>query len=238
MDGTRFLYALIIGILPPLLWLWFWLKEDNLHPEPRAVLAKCFFYGMLGVFVAVCAQWLTSSLFPDNIHRYIVWAGIEEIVKFGIVYVVVIAEGKMDEPIDAMIYMITAALGFAALENTLFTLGAVNQGTIFSTILIGNMRFIGAILVHVISSAMIGFMLAISMYGQKVLKIIAGIVGLILATALHAAFNLSIISSETSSILKILAWVWVAVVVLILIFEEIKGIEINEDAKRAKLKQQ
>ena len=152
-------------------------------------------------------------------------------------YIVVIAAGKMDEPIDAMVYMITTALGFAALENMLFTLGAINQGSIVSTILVGNMRFVGAILVHVISSAMTGFMLAISFYGQKILKIIAGIVGLILATALHAAFNLSIISSETSSVLKIFAWVWVAVVVLILIFEEIKGIEINEDAKRAKTQQ-
>jgi len=237
MDGTRFIYGVVIGLLPPLLWLWFWLKEDNLHPEPRAVLAKCFFYGMIGVLVAFCAQWLTTSLFTDTFNRYVVWAAIEEIIKFSIMYIVVIAAGKMDEPIDAMVYMITTALGFAALENMLFTLGAINQGSIVSTILVGNMRFVGAILVHVISSAMTGFMLAISFYGQKILKIIAGIVGLILATALHAAFNLSIISSETSSVLKIFAWVWVAVVVLILIFEEIKGIEINEDAKRAKTQQ-
>ena len=127
--------------------------------------------------------------------------------------------------------MITAALGFAALENTLFTLGSIHTGTIASTILLDNERFIGAILVHVISSAMVGFMVAISFYGPKILKVFATIVGLILATALHAAFNLSIIRSDPNDILRVFAWVWAAVVILILIFEEIKGIEIKEDAK-------
>jgi RsiW-degrading membrane proteinase PrsW (M82 family) len=236
MNPTQLLYGIVAGLVPPLLWLWFWLKENNLHPEPRATLAKCFLYGMAGVFVALLFQWLTAPLFAaaDNFHRYIVWAAIEEIVKFGVVFFVAFggfraAKSKMDEPIDAMIYMITAALGFAALENVLFMLGTVSDSNLTSVLIVGDMRFIGAILVHVVSSAMVGFMVAASFYCARSLKVIACLVGLAMATALHSAFNLSIISSTSVDTLKVFAWVWGAVVILIIIFEEIKGLEIRHD---------
>lgn len=236
MDSAQFLYGIVAGIVPPLLWLWFWLKENNLHPEPRATLAKCFFLGMAGVFVALLFQWLSAPLFApaDNFHRYIVWAAIEEIVKFGVVFFVAFgvfgaAKSKIDEPIDAMIYMITAALGFAALENTLFMFGAVSDSNLTSVLVVGDMRFIGAILVHVVSSALVGFMIAVSLYSVRKLKVIAIAVGLALATALHAAFNLSIINGTSADTFKVFAWVWGAAVILILIFEEIKGFEMKHD---------
>jgi len=40
---------------------------------------------------------------------------------------------------------------------------------------------------------------------------------------------LSIISSTSVDTLKVFAWVWGAVVILIIIFEEIKGLEIRHD---------
>lgn len=253
MNSTQLLYGIVAGLVPPLLWLWFWLKENNLHPEPRSTLIKCFLYGMIGVFVALFFQWLTAPFFAtaDNFHRYIVWAAIEEIVKFGVVFFAAFGgfnafgsfglfgarkgnasnanKSKMDEPIDAMIYMITAALGFAALENVLFMLGTISESNLASVLVVGDMRFIGAILVHVVSSAMVGFMVAASFYCARSLKVIAVIVGLGLATTLHAAFNLSIISSTSVDTLKVFAWVWGAVVILIIIFEEIKGLEIRHD---------
>jgi RsiW-degrading membrane proteinase PrsW (M82 family) len=231
MNSTQFLYGIVAGIVPSLLWLWFWLKENNLHPEPRTTLAKCFLFGMVGVFIALLFQWLTKPLFApaDNFHLYVVWAAIEEIVKFGVVFFVAITADKIDEPIDAMIYMITAALGFAAMENTLFMFGAISDSNIASALVVGDLRFIGAILVHVVSSAMVGFMIAASFYSPKILKVVACVVGLGVATALHTAFNLSIISSTSVDTLKVFAWVWGAVVILIIIFEEIKGLEIRHD---------
>lgn len=245
MDSAQFLYGIVVGIVPPLLWLWFWLKENNLHPEPRATLAKCFFLGMAGVFVALIFQWLSGPLFApaDNFHRYIVWAAIEEIVKFGAVFFVAFGvfgggkggKSKIEEPIDAMIYMITAALGFAALENTLFMFGAVSDSNFTSVLVVGDMRFIGAILVHVVASALVGFMIAASLYSVRTLKIIAITVGLALATALHSAFNLSIINGTSADTFKVFAWVWGAAVILILLFEEIKGFEVKHDTMKEKL---
>jgi RsiW-degrading membrane proteinase PrsW (M82 family) len=234
LNSTTFLYGIIAGIVPSLLWLWFWLKEDNLHDEPRITLAGCFFTGMGMVFIALPLEWIAGKIFPDTFHQYIAWAAVEETLKFVAAYLIVFQWKKLNEPVDAMIYMITAALGFAALENSLFLLGVLNTGNVLSGIVTGNMRFIGATLLHLISSAMIGFMIALAYYHGKTLKFIAGAVGLALAISLHAAFNLAIITSTAVDTLKIFAWVWAGVIVLILLFEEVKGMELKRNSVKKK----
>ncbi len=222
MSITTIVYALLAGILPSLLWLWFWLKEDNLHPEPRLIVFGSFIGGAAVVMIAIILEKFVADIVVDETTRYILWASIEEIVKFIAVAVIAFSSKNMDEPIDAMIYCITAALGFAALENALFIVSPLNTGDITRSIITGNMRFIGATLVHVISSASIGFMLGLSFYKNIFIKSISIIAGVILAITLHSAFNLSIINTTATNTLKIFGWVWFAVVILLVLFEEIK----------------
>jgi len=231
-NSVAIIYGIVAGMVPSLLWLWFWLKEDNLHDEPRKTLAGCFLLGMAAVFIALPFEWLNQLLFSNINYQYIGVAIIEESLKFGGAFVAVFWAKKMFEPIDAMIYMITVALGFAAMENTLFLLGIVSSGNILSTIITGNLRFIGSTLVHVIASGSIGFMLATVYYHGKFLKFIAGTVGLALAVALHAAFDLAIINSNPTDTLKIYTWVWAGVIVLIVLFQEAKGIESKHNAPK------
>ena len=42
MDSTHFAIAFLAGLIPALFWLWFWLREDKAHPEPRALIATSF----------------------------------------------------------------------------------------------------------------------------------------------------------------------------------------------------
>ncbi|MEK7184948.1 MAG: PrsW family glutamic-type intramembrane protease, partial [Patescibacteria group bacterium] len=146
------LYALLAGILPTLLWLWFWLREDNLNPEPRSIIAISFILGIAVVPLAIIFEKYASDLIITESYKYILWAGIEEICKFIAVLIIIIKSKNVDEPIDIMIYSITVALGFAALENTLFILSPIQNGDILRGIITGNMRFIGATLVHIVSS--------------------------------------------------------------------------------------
>ena len=44
------------GVAPALLWLWFWLKEDNQKPEPKGLIATIFFIGMICVIVVIPFQ--------------------------------------------------------------------------------------------------------------------------------------------------------------------------------------
>jgi RsiW-degrading membrane proteinase PrsW (M82 family) len=180
---------------------------------------------MVAVLVALPLQAIVKAIYPDNFHDYVLWAFIEEILKFAAVYVVVFHHKKMDEPIDALIYMITAALGFAALENTFFMLQIIHSSDIASVIITGNLRFIGAILLHIVSSATVGFMLAITFYRGKLVKWGAAILGIAIAGALHATFNLAIINSTGFNTLRAFGWVWAGIVLLVILFEEVKAIK-------------
>ena len=41
--------AFVGGIIPSLLWLWFWLNEDKKNPEPKGILSIVFIVGMIAV---------------------------------------------------------------------------------------------------------------------------------------------------------------------------------------------
>lgn len=224
MNLTVLAYALIAGILPSLIWLWFWLKEDNLHPEPRGVVAMSFIAGAISVVIAIILEQFVQENFSDETLRYIIWASIEEVVKFGAVSLVAFHANILDEPIDGMIYCITVALGFAALENAFFIFSPLHAGQISTSIVTGNLRFIGATLVHVVSSASIGFMVGLTYYRGIFSKTIGIIFGIILAITLHACFNLAIIDGTAMTTLKVFGWVWCAVVILIILFEEVKAV--------------
>lgn len=224
MDFTIIIYTLLAGVLPTLLWLWFWLREDTLHPEPRNLITISFMAGCTAVIIAIVCEKYAQDLITDPTYRYIAWAGIEEIVKFLAVAVLLFRSKYLDEPIDMMIYCITVALGFAALENALFILSPLSAHEFSTSLVTTNLRFLGATLVHVVSSALIGFLVGIVFYRGAFIKTIAALIGIILSTALHASFNLAIINATTTSTLKVFGWVWIAVVILIMLFEEIKAV--------------
>jgi RsiW-degrading membrane proteinase PrsW (M82 family) len=228
MSFTTIGYALLSGILPALLWLWFWLKEDNLHPEPKSLIFGTFITGGIVVLFAIIFEKFVGDMIISTQHRYVAWAAIEELVKFAAVAIIALRSKNMDEPIDAMIYCITVALGFAALENTLFILSPLDAGDVTKSIITGNMRFVGATLVHIISSTSIGFMIGLTFYKGRFIKTIFTFLGIGVAIILHSAFNLSIINVSTTSTLKVFAWVWCAIIILMILFEEVKVVKPKE----------
>jgi len=220
IGGSAFLLALLGGILPALLWLFFWLREDRKHPEPKGLIALAFIAGMISVPLVIFPEKIVETLFAGTVV-IVLWAAIEEIFK------VVVAFGflksrEMNEPIDAVIYMITVALGFAALENALFIFEPISGGFLSETILTGNFRFVGATLLHTLSSATVGIMIALSFFLPAMLKRAYIATGIILAIVLHALFNFFILKSDGTSLLGIFLAVWVGIIVVILIIEHIK----------------
>ncbi len=224
ISGTAFIYSAIAGLLPSLIWLFFWVREDKEHAEPRYLLIGTFFAGMLAVIAAVFAEKYIADIVADENLRYTLWAAIEEIFKFAAVALVALKTAANDEPIDAMIYCIVAALGFAAVENALFAMGPLSDGSIAESIVRVNLRFIGATLVHMVSTGMIGFALGMVFYRGHVAKIAATLAGLAAAIVLHAGFNLSIINADGPDTLRTFAWVWGTVIILIVMFEEVKAV--------------
>lgn len=225
MSFTTLVYTLLASIIPAFVWLSFWLREDSVHPEPRWLIAASFFGGILSVIIAIFGEKFIADTISDQNMRYTLWAAIEEIIKFVVVIAIALNTKYYDEPIDAMIYIITVALGFAAIENALFILGPLGNGEISQSIATGSMRFIGATLVHTVSSAIIGFFLGYAFYKNMFIKFIYATIGIIVAIALHASFNLSIVNSSAGDTLKTFGWIWLTVVILIILFEEVKVVK-------------
>lgn len=224
LSFQTLLFALLGGVLPALLWLWFWLKQDKKRPEPRGMIILAFVVGMIAVPIVLPFEKLADSYFSGTLV-IILWSAIEEVFKYAFAYFAVLRRKAMDEPIDAVIYMITVALGFAALENTLFLLNPIIDGDITNTIINGNLRFLGATLLHTLSSATIGIMIALSFYRKKVFKRSYAFLGLILAIILHSLFNFFIMRQSSEQILYVFFSVWIGIIVLILLFEKVKKIK-------------
>lgn len=246
MDTVPLLfYALLGGLLPALLWLWFFLKEDSARPEPKWLIVAAFMSGMLAVLLALPAEMLAKCVVAGSwpadawsapfatigacgaiagVSPIFLWAAIEELLKYALALVVVLWRRAVDEPIDAMVYLITVALGFAAFETGLFLMGPLGQGDITGGILTGNLRFMGAALIHTLSSAVVGFAIALTFYRSYVLQFISLCTGLILASVLHALFNHHIIASSGENTALVFFAVWLGVVVLFALFEEAKRI--------------
>ena len=223
--NTIFL-SLLVGVLPALLWLWFWLKEDRLHPEPKRRLSLVFIAGMVVVFLVLPIEKFIFSLFLSSVslQTIIFWAATEEIFKFLAAYAIALRSKDTDEPLDVIIYMITAALGFSALENSLFLSNLIDGGMLSQTVITGNSRFLGATLLHVASSAILGITLAFSFYRGAIAKNIFLFTGIVLSIALHTGFNLLIIKLK-NDIFFVFAGVWVLIILLILLIEKVKTIK-------------
>jgi len=235
-----FFYAGLGGILPTFLWLYFWLREDSKNPEPKLLIVISFVAGMIAVPVSLFVQINLSEYLPKissislettnlldgsaNIIGLLILAGVEEFAKFLAAYFSGFRTKFFDEPIDSMIYLITAALGFAALENTLFIFKFINDGLPQSAIFLGGeLRFIGATLLHVVTSGILGAIIAINFLSDKFKKSMAIIIGLVTATILHALFNYSIIVFGDKPF-KTFLILWGMVIFLIFLFEIVKKV--------------
>ena len=224
-DVISILAAMAGGMLPALAWLWFWLREDSKHPEPRRLIALAFFAGMCTVALAIPLEQYVGTLLHTQILTFSAWSAIEETLKFLACLIAVLWRKDNDEPIDSVIYMVTVALGFSAVENTLFLWSPLAGSTLVQTIITGNLRFVGATLLHVLSSATIGMALAMAFYKPRSVKILYALSGVILAILLHSTFNFLILNTPQAYLLRTFVFVWIGVVVLLAALEFVKRIK-------------
>ena len=223
-ELTTIVAAAAGGVLPALAWLWFWLREDSKNPEPRRLIALAFVAGMVCVAVAVPLEKAVQPFLVTEVLVFSAWSVIEEILKYLFAYASVLRRRDNDEPIDPVIYMVTVALGFAATENVLFLLSPLSGETLMQTIITGNLRFVGATLLHVISSAAIGVAIGLAFYKPAKMRRYAAFVGVILASLLHAGFNFFILKAPEETLLRTFGFVWVGVIVLLAVLEYVKRI--------------
>lgn len=232
--SSNLLYAFLGGLIPAIIWLWFWLKEDP-HKEPQKVLARAFVAGAAVIPLAMvveaffCESGRLTGLLADCMSYpfwlLLFWAATEEVFKFAAAYWAALKYRHFIEPIDAPIYLITAALGFAAMENSIFIFKILSsyQNTEIG-ILTGQLRFLGAMLLHVTTSGIVGASIAFSFFHREHRhRNIVG--GLFTASLLHAFFNYFILKTGGENVLSVFLFVWVATIAFIFLLERIKKLK-------------
>ncbi|MFA6407590.1 MAG: PrsW family glutamic-type intramembrane protease [Candidatus Paceibacterota bacterium] len=202
MEITPILFSLVGALLPAFLWLFFFLKEDT-HPEPRARLVKTFFFGALMSVPALVLQVFFENSFGGRAVSFValtfLFSAIEETAKFLGAYGAVRRSIDFDEPIDAMIYMLVAGLGFATVENLFIIGSAIHPGGVFvmgETLIF---RFIGATLLHTLSSALVGYYWARGIKEREEKYFV--VLGLLVATIVHGIFNSLVYEFQTINLL-------------------------------------
>lgn len=190
--------ALTLGLLPGFAWLFFYLGEET-HPEPNRLVAFTFIAGMAFGFFAVAVETFFSKglsgagIDEFSITSLIGLAFIEEFMKFAAAHFAASRNAAFNEPIDAMIYTIVAALGFATLEN-IGALSNVVTGPGFVPTILATLsfRFVGATLLHSLTSATVGYYWALGLVRGKTVPYLG--LGLGIATILHGGFNYLILN--------------------------------------------
>ena len=175
---------------------------------PLAVLLQVGFSELRNIF--------DFEFLYQGTPTFFLWSSlVEEVLKFFAVYLVVVRNPEFDEPIDAMVYMITAALGFAAIENILVMFTVIPDGTDIALNTLA-LRFVGATLLHALASGLMGYFLAISWFFQEHKKKLI-IFGLATAALFHTAFNM-LISFAQESANPVIGLVYTTLLLIVLAF--------------------
>jgi len=234
--------SLVGGFLPALLWLIFWLKEDE-SPEPKRLLVIAFIGGVIAIPTALVLElfwsntiktWLGESKDYLSIAGFVLLLGfsfIEEYAKYFFASSLIFWRKEYDEPADAMIYLMTTALGFAAAENVLYLIKPFDLA-ILKGITTSDLRFLGPTLLHALSSGFLGFFIARAFFQSRFRREVALAIGLIFSTGLHALFNTFILVAGGKTIEPALILLLAAGIVILFSFEKIKHSLINTYAKR------
>ena len=112
---------LLITIVPSLLILIYFFLSDKFK-EPKGTIALVFGLGVLICLPAgIINEFMEvnfSNIFSERLlYSFLGPAWGEEILKFLILYTIVLKRNEFNEPMDGIVYGVVASLGFATYEN-------------------------------------------------------------------------------------------------------------------------
>lgn len=182
------LFLSIAGaVLPSILLLRYFYKKD-LYPEPGSVIALTFFLGILTVIpvLIVALPMVYINPFKGMVFRSAVYTAFftaaipEEFFKFRVLMRYSVKHKSFNEPMDGIVYGVTASLGFATLENIMY----VVQGNWTVAVL----RALTSVPGHASWGAIMGFFIGQAAFDKKHRK--SMYLGLFTAILLHGLYDL------------------------------------------------
>jgi RsiW-degrading membrane proteinase PrsW (M82 family) len=190
--------SLALAVVPALLWLGYFYLQDRAEPEPKMYVFGVY---VLGAFVAVplaaffqhvlpseAPVWSGARLSPSRVLFAIFPAGIaQELAKYLVVRYSVYLTDEFDEPMDGIIYMTAAGIGFATAQNYQYLAGL--EHTVFLGA--GAVNCVVTTLAHGCIAGVLGYALGVARFtaapGRRAGMLI---VALVIAAVLNGLFDL------------------------------------------------
>ena len=229
-----YLIALIYAVFPVLIISYYLLKRSRFDQPVRVVIVTFF----LGFGVAFPLQALNAFIDPfgelfhvtvngKNFYESFLRAAFqEEAFKFLIIVYYCMHLREFKKPMDAIIFGVSASLGFAMIENWGYVINAL-VGDGFSTAKeVAMIRALTAILLHMICGIMMGFYLIDYIFGEG--KKTYLILSLLFPVCLHGFYNF-ILKSDYMSYYWVIILVAAFLIRINFIFEKQKKIEIENN---------
>ena len=214
--------ALLASFGPALLWLWFFYSRDRYEREPKSLIGKLFLWGLLsGVWAAGLNDLLRGLLGPAidgagesgaislaiGLLAVMVFLAAlnEETMKYLVTTNSTRNDPNFNERFDGMVYLSTAALGFAGGENFIYIVqtfvgvlqaaakegapapGAATQAFVQAFAVVAPLRALLSTIGHVAWSGIVGYCLALRVVEKRSPRVVTA--GVLVAAVMHTAFN-------------------------------------------------
>lgn len=176
----------LLALVPALLLLRYFYRRDP-RPEPRRTVSRAFLWGIGSTLPALVIELLFSRLMPRGLspvasaafRAFVIAALVEESCKMGVINKFIYHRPEFDEVNDGIIYTMAAGLGFAFLENILYSMGSEHSWSLLL------MRGISSVPLHGLASGLMGYYIGRSKFSKRDMR---GF-GLFLAVAYHGLYD-------------------------------------------------
>jgi RsiW-degrading membrane proteinase PrsW (M82 family) len=158
---------LLCAVVPALVVLHLFIKSD-LFPEPAHLILVTFVLGVVVTlpvaFVAAILDRLVGGfgtwgpIGSPPLKAFVAAALPEETAKFLILTAYCAKRSAFDEPMDGLVYGVTASLGFAALENISYVFHEPDYPRWFA---VASIRAVSAVPSHGVDGAVMGFFIGL-----------------------------------------------------------------------------
>lgn len=184
----NFLTLLSLALSPGIaIGIYIYLKDHH-EREPIGFLLMSFFYGALSTVITLLISWpLTASVSIDPnsisdqfLNAFFLVALVEEFSKFLFVRFILYNNKNFNEPFDGIVYALMVSMGFATLENVLYTF---QYGV--ST---GILRMFTAVPAHATFGVLMGYFLGKAKFTHR-REWTNAFLALFVATLFHGAYD-------------------------------------------------
>ena len=161
------MYLLLLALAPAIIIMIYVYFRDKYEKEPIKLILKGILLGAIVIFpVGLLENYLLIfSKAYDPITKaawdgFVVAGAIEEAFKFFMVFILIWRNPNFNEKFDGIVYSVSVALGFAAVENLFYVFSG-------NSMQVGLVRAFTAVPGHTIFGIVMGFYLGLARFSPK-----------------------------------------------------------------------